>query len=327
LKLVHLARLMTNAAPAARIGNVMTDPEVTGQDPPDASAPAAPWTPATPQDPVTAHDPATVVPRRRRRWAVFTLAAVVVLGLAAGLVVWAPWIPPPVLRPTGLLAGPSTANSIKFHWSRPPTGPLPDKYLILNNGTMAGSVAGTVMSYRQAGLDPATAYQYHVVAVRGGKRSPQSALLTVNTLTPPISQARLQGQWNVDAKNIGHGSGGQNGSLSWQFSPACAVGACDVTVDGQDGVHSFKAKLTRAGAVYKGQTVATLYPCGPSANSIPDPATLKIQVRVTAAVGENQVWAATSWVGTMVGTYQYVSTAAFYCSAYTFTASLAGTRA
>lgn len=305
----------------------MTDPEVTAQDPPAASAPAAPSTPAARQDPVTAHDPATVAPRRRRRWAVFMLAAVAVLGPAAGLVVWAPWIPPPVLRPTGLSAGSSTANSIEFRWSRPPTGPPPDTYLILSNGAVAGSVSGTVTSYRQAGLIPATSYQYNVVAVRGGKRSPQSALLTLRTLTPPISQARLQGPWNVDAKNIGSGAGGQNGSLSWQFSPACAVGACDVILDGQNGVHSFTMKLARAGAVYQGHTAATLYPCGSGANSFPDPATLTIRIRVTAAVGENQVWAATSWVGTMVGTYQYVSSGAFYCPASTFTASLTGASA
>jgi hypothetical protein len=304
----------------------MTDPEVTAQDPPAASAPAAPWTPATPQDPVTAHDPATVAPRRRPRWAVFTVAAVVVPGLAAGLMVWAPWIPPPVLRPTGLSTGPSTASSIEFRWARPPIGPLPDKYLILSDGTVAGSVAGTVTSYRQAGLDPATPYQYHVVAVRGGKRSPQSAPLTVTTLTPPISQARLQGPWVVGAKNTGPATGGQNGSLFWQFSPACAVGACDVILDEQDGLPSFKVKLTRAGAVYKGQTVATLSPCGSGASSFPDPATLTIRIRVTTAVGENHVWAATSWIGTMVGTYQYVSSGAFYCPAATFTASLTGTQ-
>jgi hypothetical protein len=314
----------------------MTDPEVTAQDSPaasapaasaSASAPAAPWTPPTPQDPVAAHDTASMAPRRRRRWAVITLAAMVVFGLAAGLVVWAPWIPPPVLRPTGLLAGPSTANSIEIRWSRPPTGPPPDKYLILSNGTVAGSVAGTVTSYRQAGLDPAATYEYHVLAVRGGKRSPQSALLTGSTLTPPISQARLQGSWNIDAKNVGPAPGGHNGSLFWQFSPACAVGACDVILHGQDGVHSFKVKLTRAGAVYKGQIVASASPCGSGANSIPDPATLKIQLRVTAATGANQVWAAIAWAGTMVGTYQFVSSSAFYCPASTFTASLAGSSA
>ena len=110
--------------------------------------------------------------------------------LAAGLVVWAPWTQPPVLSPAGLASGPATANSISVRWSPPDTGPLPDKYLILTDGRAAGSVAGTATSYRQAGLTPASSYQYRVVAVRGGKRSPQSAILPVSTITPPISQAR-----------------------------------------------------------------------------------------------------------------------------------------
>lgn len=308
----------------------MTDAEGTAQDASAASAPAAAQTPATPRDFVTEHDPAigqapaTVAPRRRRRWAVFLLAAVVVLGLAAGLVVWAPWTPPPVLRPSGLVAGPSTANSIAFRWSRPPAGPLPDKYLILGSGTVARSVAGTVTSYRQASLTPATTYQYRVVAVRGGKRSPGSAVLTVRTLTPPISQARLQGSWQVYAKNIGHVPGGRNGYMSWQLSPPCAAGACDVMLRVKDGRFSFKMKLARAGAVYEGQTRASLGRCGPRASSIPDPATVKIKIRVTQAAGETQEWAATSLTGTMVQTSQYVSSAAFYCTASTFKASLAG---
>ena len=133
----------------------------------------------------------------------------------------------------------------------PAAGPLPDKYLILGSGTVASSVAGTVTSYRQASLTPATAYQYRVVAVRGGKRSPGSAVLTVRTLTPPISQARLHGSWQVYAKNIGHVPGGRNGYMSWQLSPACATGACDVMLHVKDGRFSFKMKLARAGAVYR----------------------------------------------------------------------------
>jgi hypothetical protein len=296
----------------------MTDPEDAAQDARDL---------VTEHDPAIGQAPATVAPRRRRRWAVFLLAAVVVLGLAGGLVAWAPWTPPPVLRPTGLVAAPSTANSIAFHWSRPPTGPLPDKYLILGSGTVSSSVAGAVTSYRQPGLTPGTTYQYRVVAVRGGKRSPQSALLTVRTLTPPISQARLQGSWQVYAKNIGPAPGGTNGYMTWQLNPACAAGACDVMLYVTDGSFSFKMRLARAGAVYKGQTVASHGGCGSGASSIPDPATVKIEIRVTTAVGEVQEWAATSLAGTMVGTSQHVSSAAFYCNASTFKASLAGSQA
>src|SRR5215468_2489285 len=100
----------------------MTDSELTGKDPTAASAPAAPWNLPADHDPTTAQDRAAVAPRRRRRWVLLALAAVgVAAALIAGLLAWAPWSPPPVLRPTGLVAGPATANSISFRWSRPPT--------------------------------------------------------------------------------------------------------------------------------------------------------------------------------------------------------------
>ena len=252
-------------------------------------------------------------------------AVVVVAALAAGLVIWAPWTPPPVLRPTGLVAGPTTANSISFRWSSPLRGPLPDKYLILGEGAVAGSVAGTVTSYRQAGLTPASAYQYHLVAVRGGKRSPPSAPLAVRTLTPPISQARLQGSWKIRLKYVRPKRGGRNGTLAGEFIPACAAGACDVVLHVKQGRYSFTMKLARAGASYKGQTVVNFYRCGPAGSSIPDPTTLKIRLNVTGAVGQGQAWVANSLTGTMVGTYHYVSAASFYCSASTYTASLNGT--
>jgi hypothetical protein len=252
---------------------------------------------------------------------------VVVAGLTAALVVWAPWIPPPVLRPAGLVAGPSTADTITFRWAKPPTGPLPDKYLILSNGTVAGAVAGTDTSYRQARRTPASAYQYRVVAVRGGKRSPQSAVLAVRTLTPPLSQAGLQGPWNVYVKTIRGAPGSRNGTVLWEVIPACAARACGVIVHVKEGRHAYKMTLTRTGAVYQGHTEVDFIRCGSASNSIPDPATLKFRVHATAAAGQSQVWAATSLAGTMVGTFRYVSSAAFYCPASTFKASLAGTPA
>jgi hypothetical protein len=258
---------------------------------------------------------------------VVLLAAVVVLGLAAGVVVWAPWTQPPVLRPTGLVAGPSTANSVAFHWSRPRTGPLPDRYLILSVDSPVGSVAGAVTSYRQTGLTPADTYQFNVVAVRGGKRSPQSALLTVHTLTPPVSQARLQGSWSVHARSIGSAPPGRrSGYMTWNLSPACAAGACDVILHGKDGPFSFKGKLTRRGAAYTGRAV-THFRCGPAGNSIPRPVTLKIRIHPTKATGENVAWVATSFAGHLVLVFQYASNSAFFCPASTINGVVTGTPA
>lgn len=276
--------------------------------------------------------PATVAPRRRRRWALVTLVAVVVASLAAGLVVWAaPWVPPPVLRPAGLVAGPATANSVSFRWSRPPTGPLPDKYLILNGGMVAGSVPGTATSYRQANLTPATKYQYRMVAVRGGERSPQSASLAVSTLTPPISQARLQASWIVNVKYVQRVFGRASETQSWEINPVCAAGPCDTVLWATTSLDSFSVKLTRTGAAYQGRTVVNFTQCGTAGNSISDPTTLTIRVRATAAAGQGQAWAATSLAGTMVGTSQYVSAGTsagtYYCPANTFHATLSGTSA
>lgn len=239
--------------------------------------------------------------------------------------VWAPWVPPPVLRPGGLAAGPATANSISFHWARPATGPLPDKYLILSNGTVAGSVAGTAVSYRRAGLTPANTYQYRVVAVRGGTRSPQSAQLTVSTLTPPLSQARLQGLWDVFVKNVHNSQDSRNGTLIWNLIPACAAATCAVVAHVKDGNHSFTMTLTRAGTGYRGHAVATFVPCGPKGNQVPDPATLKFRVRASKAVGQGQAWVATKLTGTMLWIYKYVSNTTYYCRAASYKATLSGT--
>src|SRR5215510_7891631 len=196
--------------------------------PPVAAPPAA----APPPDAAVS---AAVPPptRRRRAWAipVAAIAAVVVLGLVAGLVIWAPWRSPPLLRPGGLVAGPSTTGSVAFRWAGPATGPPPDRYVISRDGEVVGSVAGTVTTYRGTGLAPATAYRYRVAAARDGKRSAFSPALVVSTATPPVSAARLQGPWTVTIKIVKGGaslSGADKWKESWVVSPKCQAGPCAV---------------------------------------------------------------------------------------------------
>ena len=69
----------------------------------------------------------------------------------------------------------------------------------------------------------------------------------------------------------------------------------------------------------------THFECGPPGSLIPYPVTLKIRIHATDALGENQEWAATSFAGTMVMTFRYASTAAFYCPAATVRGALTGT--
>jgi hypothetical protein len=82
-------------------------------------------------------------------------------------------------------------------------------------------------------------------------------------------------------------------------------------------------KLTRADPVYRGQT-ATHFGRGTRASSIPYPVALTVQIHPTKAIGEDQAWAATAFAGTIVMSFQYSSTGAFYCPASTVKGSLAG---
>jgi len=254
---------------------------------------------------------------------------VVVLVIAAGVVIWAPWRTPPLLRPTGLRAGHATTSSVQFHWSDPASGSKPDKYQILASGKVVGRVPGTVNSYRVGGLAPDTAYQYRVAALRGGKRSALSAVLTVSTTAPPVSAARWQGTWNVNIKIVKgaealHGHGAKGWIESWRASPQCTAGPCPVQLTGDLNKHPIKATLTRAGSVYTGQAKATIFPCGKPADAVPIRSTLTFRVNLKGAQPSGHAWVASAWNGQMVIASPYTSTRTFYCNAFTLTTSLAG---
>ena len=262
--------------------------------------------------------------RRRRMWAVSVIAIAAVAGVVIGLVIWAPWASPPLLRPAGLTVGPSTPDSVEFHWSRPATGPAPDHYVILRAGKVIGSVRGTVTFYRQPGLAPATAYRYQVAAVRGGKRSALSSALVVSTATPPLSAARLAGPWTVRLNLLRRGGliGARQWTESWLTTPKCATGSCAETLSGRIGGYRFTAKLDRSGALYTGTTRARLFPCRSGASSFPIRDTMTFHLKITGAHADNRAWTASSWTGALVMSNPYTSSGNLFCPASSQTAAL-----
>jgi hypothetical protein len=266
-----------------------------------------------------------------RRWyrgrAGYVAVAVVLLALVVGVAIWAPWRKPPVLQPTGLAAGLRTTSSVTFHWSGPATGPSPDKYLIFHNGKVISSVPGTVTRFHRTGLAPDTAYGYRVAAVRGGKRSALSRVLTVNTKSPPISAARWQGRWTVDIRitkgaSALRGKGATGWTEPWLASPGCAAGPCAVQLTGGLNRQTFKATLARQGAVYTGTTKAEVFRCGNSGNSVPIKSTLTIRVTVTSAQPAQGAWLAGAWSGQMEISSPYTSGKTFYCQAFKLTTTI-----
>lgn len=274
--------------------------------------------------------PASPGPRRRRRgWGLLAAAGVAVLAIAAGVVIWAPWRTPPLLRPAGLKAGAATTGSVMFRWSNPASGPLPDSYLILSSGKVVATVPGSVTSYRTGGLAPDTAYQYRVAALRGGTRSALSAVITVNTTAPPVSAARWQGTWSVNIKIVKgagalRGKGDKGWVESWRATPQCPGGPCTVQLTGDLNKHPIKATLTRGGAVYQGTTTADIFRCGKPVDSVPIRSTLTFRVALSGGQPDGHAWVASGWRGSMVISSPYTSTSTFYCDAFTLTTSLSG---
>jgi hypothetical protein len=259
---------------------------------------------------------------------VVVISAAAALGLIAGLVIWAPWASPPLLRPTGLVAGSTTTSSVTFHWSHPATGPAPDMYVILSGGKVVDSVPGNVTSYQGTGLAPATAYQYRVAAERGGKRSALSSVVIVRTATPPTPSALLKGTWTTRVKILRGGAGFTGGSKrwfeSWTTSPQCSAGPCTVRLTGTLNGHNIKVTLTPRGGAYQGKTKADVFPCKAGSFSFPIRSTVAIRLAVNAAQVSNLVWTASSWAGTMVVSSPYTSSGAYYCTASRLTTAVSG---
>ena len=276
-------------------------------------------------------------PAGRSRWVVPVIAVIAALAVIAGLLIWAPWVSKVPTTPAAVRATPAavraqspTSTSVLVQWAQPTTGATVDRFLIRRNGVQVGSVPGKVTSYQDKGLLPATTYRFSVVAVSGTVSSVPSSTLVVQTLTPPLSVARLEGLWTVDAKVIksnfikadGKSNSGYTETDSWQFVPKCAVGACDVAVSGEWLGTPFKVTLTHAGPVYMGTTKGSVTTCGPS--DIPAQDTLRIQMTLKDAGMSNQNWSASSWVGTLEIFSPYTDAGASYCPASDYTASLSG---
>jgi len=301
---------------------------------PPAGAPGEGYGVVPPPDGPADSSPGTTGPgtsggrrRRRRGRGGYVAVAVVLLALVVGVLIWAPWRKPPLLQPTGLTAGARTTSSVAFHWSGPVTGPPPDKYLILHDDKVISSVPGTVTRFHSAGLAPDTAYQYRVAAVRGGERSALSRVLTVNTKAPPVSAARWQGRWTVNIRITNgadalRGNGAKGWTEAWRATPTCPAGPCTVQLTGGLNRQTFKATLTRAGAVYTGTTTADIFRCGKPVDSVPIKSTLTLRVTIIKGEPVNRAWVAGTWNGQLEISSPYTSTSTFYCNAFKLTTSI-----
>jgi hypothetical protein len=204
--------------------------------------------------------------------------AIVALAFAvagAGVVyVIHPW-PYPVLRPTGLTADKLGTNSISLDWSNPASGPVPDKYVILQNNAVAATVPGDVNHFEDSGLAPGTTYDFRVIAYRGRVRSQASHNLYLATKTPPLYEAVLNSFFLVN-ENIEAGASSVQGDSQgdtwvdgWTFTSNCTLGPCATMLSAQIDGQSFTTQLKPAGdGTYIGTAqINDYYYCGSDVNN------------------------------------------------------------
>jgi Fibronectin type III domain len=136
--------------------------------------------------------------RKRATWIV-AVAAVVVIVVAVGFVVLAPWHQAPV-APTALHARSPTATSVLVAWTPSQGGATVDRYLVLRDGQQVGSVPASRTSYVDNGLGPGTAHRYTVIAASGTQRSGPSLAISVTTIAPsPVGLTAGQRTWTTVA--------------------------------------------------------------------------------------------------------------------------------
>jgi len=228
---------------------------------------------------------------------------ITVLGAGTAALLGAhPWIHPPVLQPTGLAAGSAATASLSIHWSGPHTGPVPDEYEILRDGHEVGTVPGSTTRYIDKGLAPATAYTYRVMAVRGGKVSPASAILSARTATPPVSAGIMDWNGTVDytITNLSNIDWSESKTWTdlWTFTPACQTTSCAINLSGAFEGYGFTTTLEPSSTpgTYTGTAPLNNYF---NCESYDSDSMLTITVTVTGADVSNSQWVANSFDGTV----------------------------
>lgn len=129
-------------------------------------------------------------------------------------------IPPPGIIPWIGQGGASTTSSISINFSPPYGGGTASSYTILyrTTGSQSWATYGSVKSIgwqTLSGLQPATSYDVSMEAVNAGGSGPQSATLTLSTISSGTTSAAPPGMipW------IGQGQGSTGTTISINFAP------------------------------------------------------------------------------------------------------------
>jgi hypothetical protein len=193
---------------------------------------------------------------------------------------------------------PSGENwEMRLTWKVPPGSPPIDHFSVVRDGiSMSESIEEP--AYRDTTAVPGRRYRYAVVGVGADGKVTRPASVAVRTMAPPISQARLDGGFQVRMTvnawdNLTDTPDALD--LAFTFQPTCAKGPCNVrwNVNGRGA----NGTLIRRGAVYEGAVDGSLYINSCSGDRVNED--IDVRLTVTAAVAYEGQWRAKAIEGTV----------------------------
>jgi hypothetical protein len=203
---------------------------------------------------------------------------------------------PSLLDPIGLTAS-AKPFLVTLSWTQPAGGTPVETYVVYRNHSLVDEIPATNTTYPDDAVDPGKKYTYELEA-KAGDLQTRFIRVKVSTPTPPLGDARLEGDFNVTftfETSSGFQSTTDNFTAGWHFKPMCKTGACDVTWTDLTE-KSLSAALNRKRDAYTGNDTGTFFAtCG----SHKVTSSLTIDFKVKKAKGMSGEWRATKFEGTV----------------------------
>jgi hypothetical protein len=203
--------------------------------------------------------------------------------------------PPKLLPPAGF-SGAADGFSVVLSWSAPSGGAKIVGYEVRRDGSLLRSVSSDETTLTDTDVRPGKAYTYEIRA-RGKGAISEAVSTQVKIEVPPLSAARVEGDFGVSAKTLsksGYSSFAPS-SFGWRFRPRCAEGACTVVWRDvfEKAIH---APLKRKRARYTGDYKGVFFIKCRGTRSI---SSVHLVLKVAKARAIGGVWRATKLAGTL----------------------------
>jgi hypothetical protein len=190
------------------------------------------------------------------------------------------------------------STSVKLTWKPASDATKEVRYEVDRGPEFAGLTDKASFTDRR--VVPSSTYRYTVVTVLpDGARSADTADVTVKTKAAPVSAARLEAIFDINAKSTSHFGfatfHSYKASFGWRFDPVCGHGPCSVKLTDVHK-HDFALELTRNAGSYHG--VLTTKGFG-SCNGIVTTATVTVDLHAVTAKAVKETWRVVRVAGTM----------------------------